>query len=600
MNFTGVTSKTGLLDTTARLCRDTRGSLAVWTSIMALPLALSVGVAMDIQRAGRDHSVLKATLDAAVLAAVNNNAIDDRERQAFAEKAFRDGHTGAPIVRLESSIDSGAVTLSATLRTDLTLSSMVGMTELEVSARSTASLNTPDVICALALNETEAGAVTFGDVVDFDARTCSVQSNSDHPDAIVSLGAEGPIASNFCAHGGTTGIFQPGGTGECARVSDPYKTLKLPRPGTCRKAVSRGLKDLSGFLGETAAPAAQAEPGIMDIDIGVGAASSGAAAGMGETSFNEAALIDEFPDISEPVENVAVFPTSPSDRLDEAEAVLRNLMGDESQHIESIEWHDGDDGHIHIKFSDASVNPLGSDKKHLIQANEVDAFIAEFGDSSAPAEMRTDFEASFPVARVTLGDGRTVVLDDDDSHTLVDTGTTLTPGTYCGGLTIAGADVRLMPGTYHMMDGPFVVKDTASVVGDGVTVILGGNQAHLKVESEGRLSLKAPRQGSLKGLVVVEDTSRPSLNADDEIERLTSRITSGGELIVTGTVYLPTHAVEVTGDDSGLGSHAPSTSFIADTLLFDGTGQVRISVDHQAAGLPPVQPRSEDGARLIE
>ena len=592
-------TQAGLLNTAARLCRDSRGSLAVWTSVMALPLALSVGVAMDIQRAGRDHSTLKATLDAAVLAAVNNNAIDDRERQAFAEKAFRDAHSGAPVVRLESSVESGAVSLSATLRTDLSLSSIVGMTELEVSARSTAYLNTPDVICALALNETEAGAVTFGDLIDFDARTCSVQSNSSHPDAILSLGTTGPVASNFCAHGGTTGTFQPGGTGECARVEDPYRNLKLPKPGACgytkARSTSGGIMDLSDMMGGgSAARTAPAEIPNPDTTNTTGPANA-----FADLFGNNPALVNE----GAPLD----FATGGSDLVGRVEDVVRSLMGTDSADLKEIKWDDADDEDggerkLHIGFHEKDSNPFGNEKKHHIWESDIPAFLAQYEDDTAPAEMQSGFDPSFGVATFTLGDGRSVMLDNDDSHMLVDTGAVLRPGTYCDGLTVAGADVTLLPGTYHMVDGPFVVKDTASVVGEGVTVILAGRDAHLKVESEGRLSLKAPKRGALKGLVVAEDTSRPSVDPDDsgEIERLTSRVTSGGELLVTGTVYLPTHAVEVSGDDSGLGSHAPSTSFIADTLSFKGDGQVRISVDHETAGLPPVQPRSEDGARLVE
>ena len=593
MNFTDTTSKTGLLGTASCFRRDTRGSLAVWTSIMALPLALSVGVAMDIQRAGRDHSTLKATLDAAVLAAVNNNAISDEERQSFAEKAFRDAHTGAPIVKLESFVESGAVSLSATVSTDLTLSSMVGLSELEVSARSTAFLNTPDIICALALNETEPGAVTFGEFTSFDARTCSVQSNSEHPDAILSLAAKGPTASNFCAHGGTTGTFQPGGTGECARIADPYENLKLPDPTLCRSAPVPGVVDLSDLLDGGSIQVAEAGP-IGGVDDTTGNGNDNA---LIDISGGTATVINQGSPLNDPG-GVLIDPVL------RVENVVRSLMGADSSGLEEIEWHDGDEDEegrkLHIGFDEDEDNPFGDDDKHHIWESEIPAFLAQYEGNSAPAETQVDFDPSFGIADVTLGDGRVVTLDDDDSHVLVDTGTTLTPGTYCGGLTVAGADVRLLPGTYHMVDGPFVVKDTASVVGEGVTVILAGNEAHLKVESEGRLSLKAPKNGKLKGLVVAEDTARPSISPDEEVERLTSRITSGGELLVTGTVYLPTHAVEVTGDDSGLGSHAPSTSFIADTLLFDGTGQVRISVDHEAAGLPPVQPRSEDGARLVE
>jgi len=49
--------------------------------------------------------------------------------------------------------------------------------------------------------------------------------------------------------------------------------------------------------------------------------------------------------------------------------------------------------------------------------------------------------------------------------------TVLRPGVYCNGLTISGdVEIILEPGVYAIKNGPFIVKDTASLTGENVTI----------------------------------------------------------------------------------------------------------------------------------
>jgi len=79
-------------------------------------------------------------------------------------------------------------------------------------------------------------------------------------------------------------------------------------------------------------------------------------------------------------------------------------------------------------------------------------------------------------------------------------------------------------------------------------------------------------------------------------------ISSGGRLEVLGTVYFPTQALVVEGEGSRMGAKAPATSFIAHTIDLDGSAgsRVQVNVNHRAANLPPILPRAENGAILIE
>ena len=185
-----------------------------------------------------------------------------------------------------------------------------------------------------------------------------------------------------------------------------------------------------------------------------------------------------------------------------------------------------------------------------------------------------------------------VPLDLDDSPNVVVDLEILTPGTYCGGLTLAGRDVRMLPGEYIMQDGPFVVKDGATVQADGVLVALSGKKAKLKVEDGGSIDITAPATGPRAGIAIMEDTTTK------EKDKMRSTIRDGA-MSLTGTLYLPRHDLEIKGGASNVGAQAPATSFIVDTISIMGSGTVGVSVDHISAGLPAIQPRSDEGARLI-
>jgi len=68
---------------------------------------------------------------------------------------------------------------------------------------------------------------------------------------------------------------------------------------------------------------------------------------------------------------------------------------------------------------------------------------------------------------------------------------------------------------------------------------------------------------------------------------------------ITGTVYFPTQEVLI-GGGSGLGAQAPATSFIGYRVSFREGSQIVVKSDHQTAGLPPLLPRSDASARLIQ
>lgn len=195
----------------------------------------------------------------------------------------------------------------------------------------------------------------------------------------------------------------------------------------------------------------------------------------------------------------------------------------------------------------------------------------------------------------------------EESGNYTGSGATFYPGTYCGGLTVDGRSVTFMPGDYIMLDGALTFKNEAQATAENVTFAFSGDKARLKIESGSNVSVKAPTSGPRKGIAFMEmaiplEKLKSSENKKKEKKTIANTISSGGALEVLGTVYFPTQALVVEGKDTRMGAKAPATSFIAHTIDLSGDSgsRVQVNVNHRAADLPPILPRAEDGAILVE
>lgn len=205
--------------------------------------------------------------------------------------------------------------------------------------------------------------------------------------------------------------------------------------------------------------------------------------------------------------------------------------------------------------------------------------------------------------------GNTALLEsqltkDADGKSVIPNGSTLYPGIYCDGLRVEGANVVLQPGVYHVW-GDLEFSKFATVIGDEVTFILKGTDNRLLIEEGAQVSLKAPKTGLTAGLVFwqkyLEFWPYVFGRVPDSPGRViaTSEINSGGGLRIVGTAYLPDHELIIRSENS-VASQSPATSFIARRLTFAGKTNMQVNVDHVAGDIPPILPRSDDGARLVQ
>ncbi|MBF0246679.1 MAG: pilus assembly protein [Alphaproteobacteria bacterium] len=156
-------------------------------------------------------------------------------------------------------------------------------------------------------------------------------------------------------------------------------------------------------------------------------------------------------------------------------------------------------------------------------------------------------------------------------------GALLSPGIYCGGITInAGATVSMDPGTYIMDDGDFTVNGGGSVTGDGVTIILtnydGGNAGTVNFTGGATIELTAPLAGEdYEGVLVYQDRdggSSPSMDAT---------FNGGSELELGGAIYLPNNDISFTG-----GNDTDSNGclmLVAQTISFNGDADIENNCD---------------------
>ena len=147
----------------------------------------------------------------------------------------------------------------------------------------------------------------------------------------------------------------------------------------------------------------------------------------------------------------------------------------------------------------------------------------------------------------------------------------LTPGTYCGGLTISNAKkVGLASGTY-VITGKFDIT-SSQVSGSDVTIVLSGKNGSLDWEGSD-VSFQAPRTGPMAGMVVVADR----VPSENYLTRST--------VDLHGVIYMLNGVFE--WENTGKPKvKADWTSWIIDGVSWTGDGTLEIPFDIAKGDIP--------------
>ena len=157
---------------------------------------------------------------------------------------------------------------------------------------------------------------------------------------------------------------------------------------------------------------------------------------------------------------------------------------------------------------------------------------------------------------------------DETGASFSGTGITISPGVYCGGLTITGDDVTLHPGLYVIKDGPLKIGAT-NLSGLGVTFLLTGDGTSINLAGKASLNLSAPDTGPLAGLAIAEDRTTGTSGTP------VSKVTGNGAITIEGAVYLPSQRIQISG--KGLGDkYSPYLQIVAKQIFISGLGTLGI------------------------
>jgi RHS repeat-associated protein len=151
---------------------------------------------------------------------------------------------------------------------------------------------------------------------------------------------------------------------------------------------------------------------------------------------------------------------------------------------------------------------------------------------------------------------------------------TLSPGVYCGGLTIGntnGTAFTINPGTYIMAGGGLVLNSQAVVKGTGVTVYntssagwgCSSSYKYTPVTISGQVTatLSAPTTGAYNGILFFGNRSGCSTKGS-----CVDQINGGSTVVLNGALYFPSDEIQITGNSSASGF----MMLVADKIYING------------------------------
>jgi Flp pilus assembly protein TadG len=175
--------------------------------------------------------------------------------------------------------------------------------------------------------------------------------------------------------------------------------------------------------------------------------------------------------------------------------------------------------------------------------------------------------------------------------------TTLSPGTFCGGIHIfATAHVTLRPGIYVMVDGPFWADGSAVITGDQVMLAFTGKGSTIELWGDAQMTLTSPTSGTYMNMQFMQNT------ADSNTHGLWASIggntQSNAKLQFDGVAYFPDQNFWAFGN-AAINANSPSLAIVADKIWTQGSAAVNIT-NNNTRNLPVTVPTTTYGARLIK
>ena len=258
-------------------------------------------------------------------------------------------------------------------------------------------------------------------------------------------------------------------------------------------------------------------------------------------------------------------------------------------------------GTVDVNAPDCGVAVNSTDASAITMRGNVDVTVGAVrvsGDVDIAGSVNFAYSSLATNASATSDPYADLVISSENgcapsgSPTRVNSSTTLTPGVYCGGISISGNNnIIFEPGVYIIDGGDFNVSGQGSLYGDGVTFILTGGEssyAGLNIAGGREIEFNAPvGSGSgFDGLVFAQNRNAPTGTREQ------NKIVGTNDITINGVMYFPSQGLWFGGDATLAGVNTPCTKLIADTITLAGNPMLGNScedTDVVDLGLPIVK-----------
>ncbi len=275
-----------------RFLKDNRGNVALTTAIMALPLLMGTGIAIDYSLLSRAESALQEAADSAALASAKELGLSNTNRTTISEisedyvisnlqqNLNMDGSNHSVGVSTTIAGDNSGLTVNLEYHWQPFVLHHLGGNVLPLKVTATANLAGTKKICMIGLEEKNNRTIHLTKRASLEARDCGVYANSSDKQAIRVDDNARIVAGVTCSSGGVKGAkhasFTPQPITDCPPISDPLLNRVQPSVGLCdfnNYEIKKGMHVLypgtyCGGLKVRGTAEAKLQPGIYIINGG--------------------------------------------------------------------------------------------------------------------------------------------------------------------------------------------------------------------------------------------------------------------------------------------------------------------------------------------
>ncbi len=166
---------------------------------------------------------------------------------------------------------------------------------------------------------------------------------------------------------------------------------------------------------------------------------------------------------------------------------------------------------------------------------------------------------------------------DPAAPAIITSDTTLYPGTYCGLVIEAGAAVTLEDGIFVFRDKPLIVRDGGKLTGKAAGLFFIGADANFTFERRSTISLVAPTDGPMAGLLV--------FGPRQQDDTLVYSILSDDAHVLIGTIYIPRGEFRIDAT-TPIADESAYTAIVADKMRLYGGPHLILNTNYDATDVP--------------